>query len=208
MIVWVFQIIQHNNIPGNLKCIVEVSSSWKYVQLNFNSRPVIQLGSKMASKKYAEWLVFSPSIHSSTLGNYKPGCYALDVSGSWPIMSAIFQSQTWVQNIRTASSPYLRLLEKYRSQLCKLNWTYYCCNSAILILTSWNIFKNPLVRDGVRLWLSPKSWIKSMGRPKIVSTHPPLKPSTNNAAKPFVSCESESADRYTTPFSTRTTIHT
>lgn len=58
---------------------------------------------------------------------------------------------------------------------------------------SLNMFNNPFVLDGVSDVFNPRSSINSGPTMVISSGLFPLSPLTNNAAKPFVSCESDSA---------------
>lgn len=62
-----------------------------------------------------------------------------------------------------------------------------------LSFTSCNMFKKPLVLDGVKLWFNPKDDMKPGGTSRMCCVLSPLRPSTIKAAKPFVNWESESA---------------
>ena len=73
---------------------------------------------------------------------------------------------------------------------------------------SLSMFMKPLVRLGVRLWPRPRSSTK-LGSTCMISLGVlPLSPSTSSAARPLVSCESESAVKYTSPSSILGTTHT
>lgn len=89
---------------------------------------------------------------------------------------------------------------------CLLCWT---SSSRDLRCMSLNMFRKPLLREGVSACVSPSMSMKDGSIRTISSGVHPLRPLTSKAARPFVSCESESAAHCTRPSaSTRGTTHT
>jgi len=122
----------------------------------------------------------------------KPGCYALSIGDdSWfdikvEVLPVSFPSPTG--QLEAGSREHRKCWTAW------FNPSYQLSPPALtLSFTSCNMFKKPLVLDGVKLWFNPKDDMKPGGTSRMCCVLSPLRPSTIKAAKPFVNWESESA---------------